>query len=76
MHSYWLVILSTLLATPSRRLTLCGTFLAVPKPFNTHVSKIGLIDLDDLTKEDTKHTRGTLYHLLHHRRKGIAEVTK
>ena len=36
--------------------------------------KKGLIDPDNLTEEDTRHTHGTQYHLLHHRRKGIAEV--
>ena len=51
-------------------------FSAAPGPFNTRVTKIGLIDPDDLTKEDTRHTCGTHYHLLHHRRKGIAEVTR
>ena len=51
-------------------------FLAVLRPFDTCVTKIGLIDLDDLTKEDPKHLRGTQHHLLHHRRKEIAEVTR
>ena len=49
-------------------------FSAAPRPFNMHVTKIGLIGLDDLTKEDTRHTRGMWHHLLHHQRKGIAEV--
>ena len=51
-------------------------FSGAPGPFNTRVTKIGLIDPDDLTEEDTRHTCGMHYRLLHHRRKGIAEVTK
>ena len=51
-------------------------FSAVSRPFNTHVTKIGLIDLDDLTKEDTRHTHGMWHHLLHHQRKGIAKVVR
>ena len=77
-HSYWLVILSTLLTTPlyhhhdvSRYV---APFSAVLRPSNTHITKIGLIDPDDLTEEDQRHTCGTWHHLLHHQRKGITEV--
>ena len=55
---------------------LMAPFSAAPRPFNTHVTKIGLIDPDDLTKEDTRHTCRTHYRSLHHQRKGIAEVTR
>ena len=58
MHFYWLVILSTLLATPlyhhhdvSRYM---APFSAAPRPLNTCIAKIGLIDLDDLTKRRHK----------------------
>ena len=81
MHSYWSVILSTLLTTPLYHhhvdyLPRGMSSSAVLRPLYTHVTKIGLIDLDDLTKEDTRHTCGMQYHLLHHRRKGITEVIR
>ena len=75
---YWLVILSTLLATPlyHHHDVSCymAPFSAALRPSDTRITKIGFIDLDNLTKEDTRHTCGTWHHLLHHQRKAIAEV--
>ena len=74
MHSYWLVILSTLLATPSRRLTLRGTILGCAETLHTRVTKIGLIDPDDPTEEGRWITRGQRQHKLHGRSIGLADA--
>ena len=70
MHSYWLVILSTILMTPlyHHHDVSCyvAPFLAVPRPFNVCITKMGLIDLDDLTEEDTRHTCGMWHHCQGH----------
>ena len=53
MHSYWLVILSTLLAIPPNDVSrYVAPSSAVPKPYYTRVTKIGLIDPDDSIKEE------------------------
>ena len=56
MHSYRLVILSTLLVTPLYHHPdvpcYVAPFSAAPRPFHTCVTKIGLIDPDNLTKEE------------------------
>ena len=51
-HSYWLVILSTTPCdTPHDVSRYVAPSSAAPRPFNTRVTKIGLIDPDDPTKE-------------------------
>ena len=61
-HSYWLVILSTTPrdtpVTTSQHLTLRGTILGCAEVLQYACYKIGLIDPDDLTEENTKHTCG------------------
>ena len=78
MPSDALLLASDSINTPRNTLTMSHTTWHHSRlrqdPSNTRVTKIGLIDPDDLTEEDTRHTRGTQYRLLHHRRKGIAEV--
>ena len=45
-----------------------------PNLHNTCVTKIGLIDLDDLTEEDERFTRGQRQHKLHGRSVGLADA--
>ena len=76
MHSYWLVILSTLLATPSRRLTLRGTIFGCAEALLYVCYQKGLIDPDNPTEEEDKPlTCGQWHHKLHGRSIGLVDAT-
>ena len=61
--------------TPNDISRYVAPFSAAQRPFNTRNTKIGLIDLDNLTKEDIKLTCGQWHHKLHGQSIGLTNTT-
>ena len=62
--------------TPNNVSCYVAPFSAAPRPSYMHITKIGLIDLDDLTEEEDKPlTRGQWHQKLHGRSIGLVDAT-